>query len=375
MQQSLPTSLAIGRRIQLAREAKGLTQDALAHALEVPSHQSISELEKGNRALQPGELAKLARTLNQDVNYFVDPLSVEGEASYSWRRPVGSPLPPSSFRSQIDKTVGLYRWLRQLEGQTEDVTKLNLKVSESTTFEAAERAGEGLGRRLNLGSVPSRKLLEKVERDLDVPVLFMDMKPEQTEGSVSGVTVHLGEMNCILINRLESSGRRAFDLAHELFHAMSWDALPPAEVEADEPGNGKSTRKGRTEQLADKFASALLMPADLLREKVSGTGSSDISRLRALAQYFGVSTSALAFRLLGLKLIDQKTCDGLKATPAPEADNNRPKRYSERFVILLADALRSGQLSPRTAAKTLLLNLDELDALLREWGHQDAIEF
>lgn len=375
MQQSLPTSLAVGRRIQLAREAKGLTQEALAHALEVPSHQSISELEKGNRALQPGELGRLARALSQDVNYFVDPLSVEGEASYSWRRPVGSPLPPNSFRSQIDKTVGLYRWLRHLEERIEDVTKLDLRVSESTTFEGAERAGEGLARKLSLGSVPSKKLLEKVEHVLDVPVLFMDMKPEQVGGAVSGVTVHLGEMNCILINRLESSGRRAFDLAHELFHAMSWDALPPEEVEADEPGNGKSTRKGRTEQLADKFASALLMPADLLRERISGIGSSDVSRLRELARYFGVSTSALAFRLLGLKLIDQNTCDGLKAAPAPEADNNRPKRYSERFMALLADTLRSGKLSPRTAAKSLLLNLDELDSLLREWGHQDAIEF
>jgi len=44
-------------------------------------------------------------------------------------------------------------------------------------------------------------------------------------------------------------------------------------------------------------------------------------------------------------------------------------------MALLADSLRSGRLSPRTAAKTLQLTLDDFDALLREWGHQDAIEF
>jgi Zn-dependent peptidase ImmA (M78 family)/transcriptional regulator with XRE-family HTH domain len=374
MKQSLPSTLAIGRRILQAREAKELTQADLAHALGVPSHQSISELEMGNRALQSGELGTLARTLGREAAYFVDPLSVEGEATYSWRRPVGSQLPPASFRSHIDKIVGLYRWLLHTDGQLENVTRESLRVSKATTLEEAERIGEGLSKKLALGAIPAKKLLEKVERDLDVPVLFVDMAKDSIGGPVSGVTVHLGELNCILINRLEPSGRRSFDLAHELFHAMSWDALPPEEVEADEPGYGKPTKKGRTEQLADKFASALLMPADLLREKVSITGSSDVSKLRELTRYFGVSSAALAFRLLGLKLIEPEMCNELRATPSQDTDS-RPKRYSERFMALLADSLRSGRLSPRTAAKALQLTLDDFDALLREWGHQNAIEF
>jgi len=374
-QQPLPTGLAIGRRIQLARDAKGLTQEALAHALQVPSHQSISELEKGNRQLQPGELAKLARALGRDVGYFVDPFSVEGEAKYSWRRSSAGQPPPDSFQSRIDKTVGLYRWLRSLDEGAADVTGTSLKLSEYSTFEAAERAGEGLARKLDLGPVPSEKLLKKMEHELDVPVLFIDMEPEQQPMSISGVTVHLGDMNCILINRQESFGRRAFDLAHELFHAMTWDALPPELVEANEPGNGKPTKKGRTEQLADKFAAALLMPSDLLRAKLPKTSSADVSQLRELARYFGVSSSALAFRLLSLKLIDQKICDSLKSKPVPEVEVSKPKSFSEKFMALLANALRSGRLSPRTAAKTLSLNLDDLDTLLRQWDHQDAIEF
>jgi Zn-dependent peptidase ImmA (M78 family)/transcriptional regulator with XRE-family HTH domain len=373
--QQLPTSLALGRRIQLAREAKSLTQDALAHELQVASHQSISELEKGNRQLQPGELAKLARALNRDVDYFTSPYSIVGEAAYSWRRALASPDPPASFQSRIDKTVGLYRWLRRLDADAEDVTGTSLRLSSFSTFDDAERAGEQLARKLNLGSVPSRKLLEKMEGDLGVPVLFVDMGPEPQAKAISGVTVHLGDLNCILVNRNESPGRRAFDLAHELFHAMTWDALPPQEVEANEPGSGKATKKGKTEQLADKFASALLLPRDLLREKWVNTDSADVEQLRELARYFGVSTAALAFRLLSLKLIDQGICDDLKAKPAPDPDAGVPKRFSSRFMSLLAGALRSGRLSPRTAAKVLELNLDDLDALLREWGHQDAIEF
>ena len=35
----------------------------------------------------------------------------------------------------------------------------------------------------------------------------------------------------MLINRDEVPGRRHFDLAHELFHILTWDAMPPDHVE------------------------------------------------------------------------------------------------------------------------------------------------
>lgn len=35
----------------------------------------------------------------------------------------------------------------------------------------------------------------------------------------------------MLIARHEISGRRIFDLAHELFHILTWEAMPPKQFE------------------------------------------------------------------------------------------------------------------------------------------------
>jgi Zn-dependent peptidase ImmA (M78 family)/transcriptional regulator with XRE-family HTH domain len=374
--QRLPTPLAIGHRIQLARDIHHMSQADLAVALGVSSHQSISELEKGNRQLQPGELAKLARALGQGVDYFIDPFSVKGEAKYSWRRsPSADKDPPAEIQSRIDRMVGLLRWLRSLDDDAASVTRQVLCLSDCSTFEEAERAGDRLARDLKLGPVPSRKLLDKMESELDVPVLFVSFGSGPQAKAISGATVHLSNLNCILINRNEPAGRRSFDLAHELFHVMTWDALPPEKVESNEVGSRGTAKKDRTEQLADKFASALLLPAELLYSKFEGVDKSDVSELLELSKYFGVSASALAFRLLSLKLIDQPTCNKLKSKRISVTEDVAPKQFSETFVTLLAEAFLSGRLSPRKAATVLGLNLDDLDALLRDWGRPDAIEF
>src|SRR5258706_9708877 len=76
---------------------------------------------------------------------------------------------------------------------------------------------------------------------------------------ISGAACKLPELDMVLINRREVPGRRHFDLAHELFHILTWLAMPPEHVEDVEP-----KRRSRVEQLADNFASAMLMPATVL---------------------------------------------------------------------------------------------------------------
>ena len=55
-------------------------------------------------------------------------------------------------------------------------------------------------------------------------------------------------MLTILVNRREPTGRRNFDLAHELFHLLTWDSMPPDRVEPTEvPG----MKGNRVERLAE----------------------------------------------------------------------------------------------------------------------------
>ena len=66
-------------------------------------------------------------------------------------------------------------------------------------------------------------------------VLLVDMPK-----GISGVACQIPGADSILINRKDSEGRRNFDLAHELFHVLTWDALPPERVDRGSPSGSKA---------------------------------------------------------------------------------------------------------------------------------------
>src|SRR5690606_34934542 len=108
----------------------------------------------------------------------------------------------------------------------------------------------------------------------------------------------LPELDAVLINRHEPAGRRHFDLAHELFHILTWDAMPPEHSE-----EARETGGNRVEQLANNFASALLMPTASLDGFGDWTtiAKHDLpARLNATADALQVTASALKWRLVAL---------------------------------------------------------------------------
>src|ERR671922_105144 len=70
------------------------------------------------------------------------------------------------------------------------------------------------------------RLFGFMERELGLLVLMVD----PIKG-VSGAACRLPDLDAVLINRREIAGRRHFDLAHELFHVLTWDAMPPEHME------------------------------------------------------------------------------------------------------------------------------------------------
>ena len=79
-------------------------------------------------------------------------------------------------------------------------------------------------------------------------------------------------MDAVLIARRKVAGRRHFDLAHELFHILTWDTMPPAHSEAAREYGGT-----RGEQLANSFVAAALMEAPRLLLR-TGPGQSSLWR-------------------------------------------------------------------------------------------------
>ncbi len=356
----------IGFRVKAAREAKGWTQDQLTQGLGLNDRQSVSDIENGKRTLRPEEMLVLSDLLDRDIEFFIDPFAVAGEAQFNWRADPGVPEDSlDGFELKAGQWIGLLRWLREQRDSRVSVLKRALRLSTQSSFEDAQERAESLAVELDLGVIPAETLIDKVERELDIPVLFVDMVETADGKSISGATCHLEEMGVILINRNESEARRFFDLAHELFHALTWDAMKPEHRESnsfEERSKGK-----RIEQLANSFAAALLMPRASLEKLVDKERINDIAHLCEVAGLLRVAPVALAWRLFNLKLICDETRQSLSQEKQRPSVSGAPKRFSPSFVKMLHDALDNGRLSARKAAKTIGLGLGGLTELFGQY--------
>ena len=356
----------IGYRVKAAREAKGWTQDQLTQGLGLNDRQSISDIENGKRGLKPEEMMALSDLLDRDLEFFIDPFAVAGEAQFSWR--AAPEVPEDSldgFELKAGQLIGLLRWLREQQDSRSSVLKRALRLSTQSTFEDAQERAESQVAELGLGVIPAEGLIDKIERELDIPVLFVDTVDAVDGKSISGATCHLEEMGVILINRNESEARRFFDLAHELFHALTWDAMKPDHRESnsvEERSKGK-----RIEQLANSFAAALLMPSASLKKLVEGDQANDIAHLCEVAALLRVAPVTLAWRMFNLKLIGEATRRALSQEKQRPSVSGPPKRFSPNFVKMLHEALENGRLSARKAAKTMGLGLGGLTELFAQY--------
>ena len=190
-------------------------------------------------------------------------------------------------------------------GRETPLMRRTLGLSRRSSVEDAIRAGDRFVAEFGLGDVPAERLADVMERELGILVLMVD-----ADRGISGAACRLPELDAVLIARHEVEGRRHFDLAHELFHLLTWDAMPPEHRE-----EARETGGSRVEQLANNFTAAVLLPADTL----AGFGTWSeleqaalVARLNAVANELHVTASALKWRLVArvrrCRINTQHTC-------------------------------------------------------------------
>lgn len=369
---SSPTSVNVGLRVKHAREALGQNQEQLSKALGFNDRQTLSDIETGKRAVKAEELSQLSDLLDQDIEFFLDPFSVVAEAQYSWRASLDlSEADLDRFEARASGWVGMLRWLRAQSPVAHSPLRFTLGLDVHSLFEQAQSSAERLVSQFSLGPVPALKLIEFVESKLDIPVLFVDMDGELQHGSISGAACHLPELGAVLVNRREPLARRNFDLAHEVFHILTWERMAPEHREANSFEERRRTR--RVEQLADNFASALLMPKASLDAFIDPARQKDAAHLADVAVKLRVSTEALGWRLKTLSRIDEPTRETLARTRRPELIGEVPQLFSSSFVKELHIALDRGRLTARKAAKTLGMSLADLSQLFSTYELHDPL--
>tara|TARA_R110000868_G_scaffold11516_7_gene56434 strand:+ start:32587 stop:33693 length:1107 start_codon:yes stop_codon:yes gene_type:complete len=362
----------IGARIKALREERKLSQSDLAEIFGFKDRQTISAIETGERRVSAEELMLAVNKLNAPLEYFTDPFRLVGEGQFSWRQTNVPSALLNAYQRIAGRWIAAFRVLAPQVGRPSPLLRRALGLTRQARFEDAMEAADRFVAEFKLGDVPAKRLATVMERELGVLVLRVD-----TFEGISGAACRLPELDVVLINRKEVIGRQNFDLAHELFHILTWDVMPPEHSEAS-----KETSKNRVEQLANNFASAVLMPRDQLAHcaewrhlsKDNLTGS-----LNALADQLQVTSSALKWRLVALEHLGAATA---RAIPEAALRNNGKDLdqaapsplFSTSFMEIVGLAVDQGFVSMRKASDLLDLPIEELTTLFDDHGVPHPVE-
>lgn len=364
------TQKIIGIRLRALRKKRGLSQEELSRLLGFKDRQTVSAIETGQRQVSAVELLLAMEKLNATLDDFTDPFRLDGEAQFSWRQTGVGKAELDEYEKTASRWIGTYRALARQTGHSMPLMRQALGLNSHSSFEDATDAGERFAADFALGAVPARRLASVMQEQLGILVLMVD-----AYRGIYGAACRLPELGVVLIARGEAAGRRNFDLAHELFHILTWDAMPPKHIE-----NVGETGGGRVEKLANNFAAAVLMPESVLKSHEDWERldvDELVVRLNTVAEELEVTSSALRWRLVALRQLSAR-----KARTIPEIDlrpdgrestAKAPLLFSAPFLEVISQAVDRGFLSVRRAASLTGLTIEDLEELFSAHGICESV--
>lgn len=362
----------IGKRIKALRKEKGLTQDNLTELLGFNDRQTVSAIETGTRRVTAGELILVAKKFGESLDYFTDPFRLVGEGRFSWRQTGAKAGQLNVYEQLAGSWIAAYRTLSAQTGQEQPLLRHALSLDRHARYEDAIQAGERFADQFSLGKAPALRLAEVMENDLGISVLMVD-----APDNISGAACRLPDLDVVLISRHEVAARRHFNLAYELFHLLTWEAMPPKHMEEVENKTGN-----RVEQLANTFAAAVLMPSEIL-EQFGEWSDFDkkelIAHLNHVADKLHVASSALKWHLVTLGKLKKAIADSLPQTELwnngrrSAAEQDIPPLFSPFFMKVIGNAIEDGKVSVRRLTRLFNMSVDDLSNLFTAQGLKSPI--
>lgn len=407
------TAQELGKRLRIAREDCGMTQDEVGRHLAV-SRPTVAQMELGNRAVTSLELDKLAYLFGRGIGEFVAESFEEEDALAALFRAQPEMASQRDVADSLRACVALGREITTIE----NLLGLDRELSGAVSYEVpavrsrweaiqqGERAADEERRRMGLAWAPSPSLPELFETQ-GVRSGVVDL-PED----ISGLTICNRSAGLfIVVNRRHAPVRRRFSFAHEYGHIL-FDRRLLGTVSRSQD------RDELIEVRANAFAAGFLMPNEGVRHFAAALGKGKPSRAIAqvfdeegavqaegraepgsqdfqlydlvhVAHHFGVSRLAALFRLRNLRLVTQSEFQALKAAESggqgrelarllaiPDGEDGEGRDgFRHRVLRLSLEAYRR-ELITRAKLRELaaLMSMDEreVDQLLEQAGLADG---
>ncbi len=364
----------LGKRIRSARTALSLTQQQLAKEASLPAPQVVSQIEKGEREVKAWELVSIARVLRVEIGELLRIEDPSPRPVVRWRE---IPADNREVReAEFIRDCERYALLERLCGQCVEAELPEWNVDPSVfSYEEVSARAEQVRKEFDFGSRPAHALAGVLEDRYGVKIWYRSLGREGSAASTRGSTGP-----AILINGDEVPWRRNFSIAHELFHLLTWSETAAASPMTD----GASEQ--RVEELANVFASALLLPEEAVHNALvrrRSDGRLVLADLVEMAREFDVSAQALVYRLLNLKELEPDEGKSILASEAFRALDRsaRPAVWAqtpgfpERYVRLAFAAYHKGKLSKARLAELLDVGLADLNSKLEEYGLDETQDY
>lgn len=269
------------QRLRIARQLKGWPRTELADLVGV-TPAAISQFELGRAKPRPATLAQMALSLSLPVSFFAGtgrplPALDTGETFFrslrrTTKRDRERALAHATLLAEVARLVDERVQLPNVSLPTE------LTLAADAPVDQAEAIADEVRRLWQLGDEPVLNVIRLLERRGVIVARFPLMSDD-----VDAFSWPLAERPLVILGSDKRNYERSrLDAAHEAAHLILHHADP-------EPGLQPMERQ------AHRFASALLMPADSIRDELP-TGRVDWPRLLAVKERWGVSLAALLYR-------------------------------------------------------------------------------
>ncbi len=357
------TRTLVGGAIKEARKDQGLTQDTLARAVGWKSRQIVSQVESGSREVRAWELQRVASAVGRSMEELLGTPSQTKQERVLWRLEAiePSPLREATLLSRANQFALLEKWTGT---QSLQRTIPGNKPLSGLRFHHLPRLAVEARELLSLGSTPYTGLEKALEDGFGVKIFCEAMGSGESAATTRGA---FGA--AILLNANEVPRRRAFSLAHELFHLLTWNETLNQWPEGAPHPEGID----QIERQASSFASHLLIPPEAIEnwfdEKTTFVSPREKIQLVEFAREYGVSVDAAVWRLVKGRVLSQNSAENLLADPelrALKIEGNRQRgpqgpggAFPDRYLRLADYAYVLDKISLAKYAKILELSMSE----------------
>ena len=280
------------RRLRQARLMRGFSLEKLSQSLSSSvTRQAINKYEKGLMKPDSRMLIALADALGVKIDYFYRPFTVEVDRVEFRRKPGFTEKMVLAIKERVRDELERYLEIEQLSDSSIDFTLPRKEVG--TIEEAKAFAGE-IRTLLGLGDDGISNVIEVLEDNgIKVIVLSENSDFDGLSGYANG------KIPLIVLNGNFPAERKRYTALHELGHLLfdTPDDMPAKAVET----------------ICNIFASEMLLPSNVLTEKVGNTRHDiSLSELTDIQRQFGISVDDIMLSLREHKVITDSRYSGFQ---------------------------------------------------------------